>query len=152
MSDKNNELSYKAPEVLNEQTALPSLTEIDTVHVDFSQNRLINSLGIMRWTAWINSSNKVKFLLKNLSVSFMTQASLFPEVITDQIQIQSFYVPFFSAKGSREVELLIDVEKDVKINSEGKVELLKEVEEDGQWEIDVLNNRYFSCVEAQLSK
>ncbi len=152
MSEKNNELSYEAPEVLNEQTALPSLTEIDTVHVDFSQNRLINSLGIMRWTTWINSSDKVNFYLKNLSVSFMTQASLFPEVITDQIHIQSFYVPFFSAKGSKEVELLIDVEKDVKINSEGKVELLKQVEEEGQWEIDVLNNRYFSCVEAQLSK
>ena len=102
----------------------------------------INSVGIREWIKLMKMLNNAKILLTHCPKVFIDQVNMVNGMLSENSQIKSFYVPYFSEKKNAEMVLLF--EKDIHFSKDFVNYNTTISGDDGfTYDLDVIADRYF---------
>jgi hypothetical protein len=94
---------------LNEHAELPDLRMNLPIHINLKNLTMLNSLGTKSWVTWARRFRPpVKIHLEQCPPVFVKSFSMVKGFLTDTMQVDSFFVPFYStATGERKDFLVV---------------------------------------------
>jgi hypothetical protein len=106
----------------NEFSSLPRLEKRNLIHIDFGKVNMMNSYGVKTWCIWGSElSPEQNVILTNCPFVFIRHASTLNDFINANMQINSFFVPYYCEK-TDEVQDVLFV-RDVDFFADGTVTL-----------------------------
>ncbi len=128
---------------LSESGALPTIPNKDkTIVIDMLDIKYINSYGIKLWCQWVSQNTTTKLIFQNCPFVFVKHLSAIRGMWTENMQMKSFFVPFYSeASQERKDVLLVD---GTHFTKSGVKEFQQVFDSKGiEMELDVNANTYF---------
>lgn len=93
---------------LNESAQLPDLDVNLPIYLNFKQLTNINSSGIKMWWNWAQSFRPpTQIYLEECPPIFVKSFSFIKGLLTKQMQVNSFYLPFYSEQTAERVDFLL---------------------------------------------
>ncbi len=94
---------------LNEQAELPDLRVNLPIHINLKNLTMLNSLGTKTWVTWARRFRPpLKIHLEQCPPVFVKSFSMVKGFLTEVMQVDSFFVPFYSqATGERKDFLVV---------------------------------------------
>ncbi len=77
------------------------------VIMDFSQLKLINSLGVRNFIVFIKALSAEKIIYRACSCLMVNQFNMVKNMVTERVIVESFYAPYYAPLSHEEMELLI---------------------------------------------
>ncbi len=85
----------------------PDAIEGKVIILDFSQLKLINSLGVRNFIVFIRALSAEKIIYRACSCLMVNQFNMVKNMITEQVFVESFYAPYYAPLSHEEMEMLI---------------------------------------------
>ena len=142
------------PETINEHSEFPATDSLTPeVTLNFENHVSLNSAGIAKWIKWIELCSDRHFILKSVSVSFMSQAASITSLLPKDYSIESFKIPLYSEELKTEKESLVEM-NNVELDLDGnlKINLENVIDSEGDWEVDVFSDSFFEPIIHQLQQ
>ena len=117
----------------------PSSIKDKIVIMDFSQLKLINSLGVRNFIVFNQGLSAEKIIYRACSCLMVNQFNMVKNMVTGRVSVESFYAPYYAPISHEEIELLI-YSTEVQSGQAPKRSHPKTGEE---LEFDDLDERYF---------
>jgi hypothetical protein len=136
------------------RNAIPPLQGLDTLrelHIEFSPDFMLNSLGICDWVIWlapVADKPNIKIFLHKCSVTVVQQINLVVDFVPSNAEIMSFYVPFYSEASNESRLILLEKGKNF---FDGKLNLPEVLDSRGEpMDLDILPKTYFQFLGIKL--
>jgi hypothetical protein len=90
------------------------------IQIDGSKMTYINSIGVKNWIMWtVRVPAQAKFILRNLPLVMVSQASMVKGFLPKHARIESFFAPFVCAQCEAESTILLNRGTDYEYPSPG---------------------------------
>lgn len=128
---------------LSESGALPPIPHKNkTVLIDMLNIKYINSYGIKLWCQWVSQNDATKLVFQNCPFVFVKHLSAIRGMWTANMQMQSFFVPFYSEASQERKDVLLT--EGTHFTKEGVKKFQQVFDSKGnEMELDVNANIYF---------
>lgn len=119
------------------------------LHLDLDGLQAVNSVGIRKFQKWIHHVASPRIRLFNCPRSFVHQMNVVDQFLPEHVEIESFYVPFFSENLGAEKVVLFEKQVHFK-KSDGKVKLDVPAVLDAEglpMSLDIFDTHYFKFLD-----
>jgi hypothetical protein len=129
---------------LDEHAELPKLQTHPLVQINLEQLTNINSIGVRKWIRWMQEMiQQPKIVLDYCPVIFVKNLSSIKGMLTSNMQVNSFYVPYYNDTYGERKNILF--RRGAEFHDDGRLTLPKILKSDNQeMDIDVIEDIYFS--------
>jgi hypothetical protein len=137
---------------LDETVRLPEPEEgTELIRCDLENLSYVSSNGLLEWRNWITRLSQIPRLyivLEKCPVTFVKFLGKFKGMLTPRVQVDSFFVPYFSEKTREETDTLFRRGKEY--DNAGQINPPQVVDSTGEpMQMDVFQNSYFSFLRNQ---
>ena len=145
------ELSGRIDETFN--TDLFNLNLPEKVYINMDRVHSINSVGIQDWILWMNSMSTKFIFLSHCQKAVIDQINNVEGFSPDNVQVMSFYVPYFNMDLNLEKNILIH-SKDLNFSEPIEDQIKKTItdEKGDHLEIDIVVSKYFRFLSKYIKK
>jgi hypothetical protein len=136
-------LDFSGP--LDEATVFPKVNPaVTAITINLREATRLNSNGARAWIVWISSiSPKIPIVLEECPVIMVKSFALIKGVLTPNMEVTSFYVPYTSDNSNERATVLF--EKGRHYFQDGRIELPVVKDSQGDpMDLDVIQDSYFS--------
>ena len=85
----------------------PAIINHSVIIMDFSELKLINSIGVRNFIFFIQALIAAKIIYRNCPCLLVNQFNMVKSMVTSQVFVESFYAPYYAPISHEEMDLLI---------------------------------------------
>ncbi|MCH2534802.1 MAG: hypothetical protein MK008_10210 [Bdellovibrionales bacterium] len=116
--------------------------------IDLEKVEAINSCGIRDWIQWLKTSPvDCKIEYRNCPKVIVDQMNMIKGFLPTNAHVESFYVPYYSPDADKEKMILYRKGVDFKENSVDIQDTYVDPDNNEEYEIDVIPEKYFKFIQ-----